>query len=208
MKTKNIMHTNLIENYIAVLNDVVFTINGSLKQVTDAPSINIGKYYLSEANMLRISNVNKPGDNILYLAKIYDMKKHLNFLNKLSMDLLKDIIAYSNKYKIDEMQFFEKINPIISTAKENYDAINESLSRQDIEASEKSFDELVVDTKIIVDIYNNALNQTKNKININEYNFNLFFKNNLYKNIKKTTTHINKTIVNELYMFMKKANIN
>lgn len=204
MKAENTMHDNLIKNYIAVLNEVVFTINGSLKIVTEAPSINIGKYYMTEANMLRVNNIGKPGDSLLYLSKIYEIKKHLNFMNKLGSNLLKDIIDYSNKYGLNEINYFEKINPITNIAKENYQKIIESINNQSINFEEKELKNIIAECDGVLETYYKVLTQIRRNLDSEEYNHGIFFKNNLYKNIKKINIHMNVKIISDINSLIRK----
>lgn len=204
MKTENTMHNNLMENYIAVLKEVVLIINGNLKLVTDAPSINIGKYYLSEANLLRVGTKGGPEDKILYLTKVHEVKKHINFLNKLGADLLKDVITYSNKYKLDEVMFFEDINEIVTLSKLNLLAISESIAHPKNEIAEMTLKEVIDECEGIIHTYYKTLTIIRRNLDSEDYNFGIFFKNNLYKNIKRINYHINIETIADINTLIRK----
>lgn len=199
MKTQE-THINLVSNYISILSEAVFLINGSLSLVTEAPSIDIKKYYLTEVNIL---NLGKVGEDILYLSKVHDMKKNLNCINKIANDLLKDVIKYCTRYGLDETLFFGEMKPVIDISQINMVAISYSVSNQpNYPKEKKSLASLILEAEGLMETYYKVLTKIKQSLVIDDYRFPIINKNNLHHNLKVISKHMNIVKINKINDFI------
>jgi hypothetical protein len=200
MKTQE-MHINLVNNYISILNEAVVLINGSLSLVTEAPSIDIKKYYLTEVNILSLGKV---GEDILYLSKVHDMKKNLNNINKIANDLLKDIIKYCTRYDLDETLFFGTMKSVIDISQINMVAISYSISNQpNYPKEKKSLAALILEAEGLMDTYYKVLTRIKQNLSLDDYSFPIVNKNNLYHNLKIISKNMNIVKITKINDFIR-----
>lgn len=200
MKTQE-THIALVNNYISILNDAVILINGSLSLVTEAPSIDIKKYYLTEVNIL---NLGKVGEDILYLSKVHDMKKNLNHINKIASDLLKDVIKYCTRYDLDETLFFGVMKPVIDISQINMVAISYSISNQpNYPKEKKSLAALILEAEGLMDTYYKVLTKIRQNLSIDDYSFPLINKNNFYYNLKAISKNMNIVKITKINDFIR-----
>lgn len=171
---KNINYEKL-NNYIKFLNEIMTLINNNIKTIDESHSIDIKKYYFKEINNFKII---KNNENINLLKKSFEIKKRFLRISKISKNLLKDIILYSNRYNINETEFFDKMEPVSKISNNNFQIISNNLYQNNY------FINLTIEDKNKIyemfDIYKEA---NKIYINIKDYK-NFLINNNLYKNIK------------------------
>jgi len=200
------VHSDLINSYVSVLGDVVFIINKNLGIITDTPSVDLKKYYLTEINMLHFGKV---GDEVTYLSKIHELKKYLNIINKIASNLLKDVITYCNRYGLDETEFFEKINEISNIGNINRKAINYSITTQLNTVPENvDFNELIRQCEGLMETYYKVLTKFRQNIDSKNYKFPLIVKNNIYKNLQLIGTNIDHKKILKINDFVLKNNKN
>jgi hypothetical protein len=204
MKTQE-MHINLVNNYISILNDAVVLINGSLSLVTEAPSIDIKKYYLTEVNILSLGKV---GEDILYLSKVHEMKKSLNNINKIANDLLKDVIKYCTRYDLDETSFFGSMKSVIDISQINMVAISYSISNQPNYPEEKKpLAALILEAEGLMDTYYKVLTRIRQTLSLEDYSFPIVNKNNLYHNLKVISKNMNIIKITKINDFIRSHRI-
>lgn len=202
MKTAQ-SHVNLVHSYISILSDMILMINQNLSTIIETPSIDLRKHYIVEINLLHFGKIS---DSVLYLSKIHEMKKDINTLNKMANNLLKDVINYCNRYKIDETEFFEGINEISVVSNINKNALSYNIHEKVNEVPDiESFDDLVKTTDGFMEVYYKLLTKYKQNIEINDFKFPLIIRNNLYSNLVTISHHINLKKITQINDFIRKT---
>ena len=122
MRDCNIKNLN---SYVLFLEKIMHLISVNMDVIKNSPSLDYKSYYVKNINNF---NLVKKDKNLEILNSAFECKKSISRALKLGQNILKDIIKYCNRYKIDESVFFENLDPILKSAHQNYKLISDSLN--------------------------------------------------------------------------------
>lgn len=114
-----------LNSYVLFLEKIMHLISVNMDVIKNSPSLDYKIYYVKNINNF---NLVKKDENLEILNSSFECKKSISRALRLGQNILKDIIKYCNRYKIDESVFFEYLDPILKNAHKNYKVVSESFN--------------------------------------------------------------------------------